>query len=319
MRKSFCISLLIVLSGSLAAQIKNTPNRNTSRTVFEGQPVTLRLAPQVTTTIRLPEPVNSVIIGDSSLFQAEYSPNEPLLVFVRPVMPGIAQSNLVISTVRGREFVLRLKSLGASADESESGVDLLVTCEVARVRFIEETLPSAVISEIRNLDNAAHPPPASSVNGSATSEIESRLALDEILEHQRHQTIGKLYGDRIRVGIGEVIENGSRLIVPFSVTNSRSDSIELVPPQVQLAGQTTAGIFRRTRWTTVQQLAVHVYQMNQRRVSPGGRADGVVVFDRPPIKQSTEGLFLQIADSAAIDRPTLAPITFRQTQLEKRP
>jgi hypothetical protein len=33
------------------------------------------------------------------------------------------------------------------------------------------------------------------------------------------------------------------------------------------------------------------------------------------LKQSTERLFLQIADSAAIDRPTLAPISFRPTNL----
>jgi hypothetical protein len=38
-------------------------------------------------------------------------------------------------------------------------------------------------------------------------------------------------------------------------------------------------------------------------------------FERPQIKQSTEGLFLQIADSAAIDHPTLAPFSFRSTNL----
>src|SRR6266511_6131483 len=98
MRKMFCISVLVILSGSLAAQTKNTRNRN----AFEGQPASVRLAPRVTTTIRLPEPVNSVALGDSNLFQAEYSPNEPLLVFVRTTAAVFAQTNLVISTVRGR-------------------------------------------------------------------------------------------------------------------------------------------------------------------------------------------------------------------------
>jgi hypothetical protein len=128
----------------------------------------------------------------------------------------------------------------------------------------------------------------------------------------------KLYGDGIRVGIGQVAEDGSRLIVSFSVMSSRSEPAELVPPQVQLSGQTKSGIFRRTRWTTVQQLPVESYRMSQRRLDPGGRIDGVVVFERPPIKQSTEKLLLQIADSAAVDQPTLAPISFRQTTpLEK--
>src|SRR5436309_528277 len=129
MRRVFCISLLVILCGSLAAQTKNARNRNASRTVFEGQPASVRLAPRVTTTIRLPEPVNSVALGDSNLFQAEYSPNEPLLVFVRMTAAVFAQTNLVISTVRGRQFVLILKGVGASAGGNEPGADLLVNCQ----------------------------------------------------------------------------------------------------------------------------------------------------------------------------------------------
>ena len=41
--------------------------------------------------------------------------------------------------------------------------------------------------------------------------------------------------------------------------------------------------------------------------------DGALSFERPSIKQSNETLFLQMADSAAIDRPTLVPISFRPT------
>jgi hypothetical protein len=142
--------------------------------------------------------------------------------------------------------------------------------------------------------------------------------LDRILNRQRGERLDKLYGDGIRVGIGQVLEDGPRLIVSFSVTNSKSEPAELVPPQIQLSGQTESGIFRRTRWTTVQQLPIEFYQMSQRRLDPGGRIDGVVVFERPAIKQSTESLMLQIADSAAVDQPTLVPITFRQTTpLEK--
>ena len=142
--------------------------------------------------------------------------------------------------------------------------------------------------------------------------------LDELLNRQRNQKIEEFYGDRIQVGIGNVAEDGSRLIVSFSVMSSGSEPAELVPPQVQLSGQTKSGVFRRSRWTTVQQLPVETYLMSRRRLDPGGRIDGVVVFERPPIKQSTEKLMLQIADSAAVDQPTLVPISFRQTTpLEK--
>src|SRR3989442_7280835 len=315
MRKILYVSLLILLSGSLSAQTQNAQNRNGSKRVFEGQPASIRLAPHVTTTIRLPEAVNSVVLGDSNRFQAEYSPKEPLLVFARPTAPDIAETNLVISTVFGRQFILILKSLGVSTDQSQAGVDLLVTCQAAAVRFIEETFPSGLISETLNLNNAAHP---GSPGTRSESEGRNRLAVDEILKRQRNQRMDKLYGDRIHVGIGQVSEDGPRLIVSFSVFSPKSEPAELVPPQIQLSGQTKAGMFRRIRWTTVQQLPIQRYQLTRRKLNPGERVDGVVIFERPPIKQSTEKLLLQIADSAAVDRPTLAPISFRPTKpLEK--
>ena len=317
MRKTFWLLLLLIVSGSITAQTKNTRAWNASRTVFEAQPAMLRLAPHMTITIRVPDPVNSVIVGDSNLFQAEYSPNEPLLVFAKPVTSSVGQTNLVISTVRGRQFVLLLRSLGASADESEAGLDLLVTCRAAGAFFIEDTYSAALISETVHLDSAA-PFPLRPEPKDLTAESGSELELDEIVRRQARQNIEKPYGDRIRVGIGQVTEHGSRLIVSFSVINSQSEPIELVPPQVQLAGQTKPGILNGTRWTTVQQLPVQSYRISHRRLNPGDRVDGVVVFERPPIKQSTEGLLLQIADSAAVDQPTLVPINFRQTKpLEK--
>lgn len=36
----------------------------------------------------------------------------------------------------------------------------------------------------------------------------------------------------------------------------------------------------------------------------------VLAFQRPSFKQSTETLFLQMAESGAVDRPALAPIGF---------
>jgi hypothetical protein len=50
--------------------------------------------------------------------------------------------------------------------------------------------------------------------------------------------------------------------------------------------------------------------MGRRRIGPGERADGVVVFNRPPFKQSNETLFLQMAETGGVDRPALAPIGF---------
>ena len=300
-----CSLLTIILCVTLAAQTTKTQAEKTTRTILEGRPATLRLSPHLTTTIRLPEPVNSVIVGDSSLFQAEYSPDEPLLVFTKPITGTAAESNLVISTTNGRQFIFTLKSVGGVNGDSTPGVDLLVNCRPADIFFIEETFPTSLVSESLNLSNTV------------TSDLgignADPLPLDDLVNRQRRQDLRNLQGDDFRVGIGEVLERGSRLIVSFSVVNSGSKTIELVPPQVQLANQTKSGLFRRTRWNTVQQLPVDRYQISNRRLEPRERVDGALIFERPYIKQSNETLFLQIADSAAIDRPTLAPINFRPT------
>jgi hypothetical protein len=84
-----------------------------------------------------------------------------------------------------------------------------------------------------------------------------------------------------------------------------------MPPQVQLGGKSKSGkIIKHDRWSTAEELAVIDFRLSRRRIAPGERADGVVLFERPPYKQSNETLFLQMAESGAVDRPALAPIGF---------
>jgi hypothetical protein len=311
MRNLLWIGILVVASRPLAAQTNSFSDQMASKSVFEGRPTTVRVALHVTTTIRLPEPVRSVVLGDSDAFQAEYSPNEPLLVFVRPTASARGQTNLVISTVYGRQFILLLRSLGISGNDVEAGVDLVVTGKAADLHFIEETLPSSLISEIVDLNRAsAAPPHPETAKTVAPSGSDKSYRLDAFLDQQHRANIGRLYGEGIRVGIGAVTEDGQRLIVPFSVLSSKSKLAELVPPQVQLSGP----IKRHRRSAVAEQLPVEDYQMTGRRLDPGGRVDGVVIFERPAVKQSTEELLLEIADSAAIDQPILAPIPFRSTK-----
>lgn len=305
MGKKLCLPVLILLTGSFVAEPKSAGAAIASRNAIEGQIVMLTLASGMTTTIRLPEPVNSVILGDPTLYQAEYSPNEPLLVFARPVSGTSDQSNLVISTIRGRQFTFLLRSNGASGNKTGPPVDLLVICRPAGGFFVEETFPAALLSETVSLAERG------AVGNLTGSNGNDDLGLDETLVRQRGRKLERTNGASIHVEIGEVREQGSRLIVSFSVVNSTPDTVELVPPQVQLAGQTKGGVFKRTRWSTVQQVPVQAYRWSQSKLNAGVRGDGVVVFERPAIKQSTEGLFLQIADSAAIDQSTLAPIAFR--------
>jgi hypothetical protein len=167
------------------------------------------------------------------------------LVFARPISPNTAQSNLVISTARGRQFIFILKSL-PSADKSESDTDLLVICRATGALFIEETFPVSLISETVNVGNGALPAFRSRGNDSV-SESKDDLALDEIVGRQRQEKVGRLYGDHIRVSIGQIVEQGSRLVVPFSVISSKSAQRV---GSTQVNWRQTTGIFRRARWTT---------------------------------------------------------------------
>ena len=82
--------------------------------------------------------------------------------------------------------------------------------------------------------------------------------------------------------------------------NTSKHAILLMPPQVQLGGKSKAGkIVKHERWSTAEQLTIMDFRLSRRRVGTGERADGVVVFERPPYKQSNETLFLQMAESQA--------------------
>ncbi len=67
-----------------------------------------------------------------------------------------------------------------------------------------------------------------------------------------------------------------------------------------------------------EQLPVEDFRMSQRRIGPGERADGVLIFQRPSFKQSNETLLLQMAESGAVDRPALAPIGFGISSLREK-
>lgn len=309
MQKMKFVWVLIVLSTVVSAQAGQQPFAS-ARVVIENRPAVVQLDSRLTTTIRLPEPVNSVVLGDSTLFHAEYSPNEPLLVFVRSLSATSVKSNLVISTTRGRQFMLILNAVDG-ASEMPGRADLLVTCKPSGGLFIEDTFPDSLVAEAMRI--GARGASQQEVVILRSESIDELPSLDVLVDRQRKTPLSRLIGDRIRVSVGQVIEQGPKLIVLFSVAGPESAAVELMPPQIQLAGRTSSGILRRSRWTTAQQLPVQKYVITSRKLSAGGRADGVVVFERPTLKQSTQELLLQIADSAAIDKPALAPISFRST------
>jgi hypothetical protein len=156
----------------------------------------------------------------------------------------------------------------------------------------------------------------------------SGAGLDALLERQLQAPLPALYGEKpgiappgteiLKTGVSEVIDHGKEVVVLFSVVNLQKHAVELMPPQVQLGGQVRKGkIVHHVVWSTSEQLPVEDFRMSRRRVGPGQRADGVLVFRRPSFKQSTETLLLQMADSGAVDRPALAPIGFGISSIRK--
>src|SRR6266851_6417318 len=92
-----------------------------TRASLDEKVITLRLAPRVATSIRMPEPVNSVVVGDPENFQAEHSEREPELVTVKPATDQPAQTNLLITTTLGHQLNLVLVTPG----EQNTGIQLV--------------------------------------------------------------------------------------------------------------------------------------------------------------------------------------------------
>jgi len=330
--------------GQQTVQIQVQP-QVVGHTIRDGQVTTVFLAPRYVTAIRMPEPINSVVVGDPASFSAEHSDREPSLVFVKPITTKAAQTNLLISTTRGLQASVLLVSRGETKEEGQPAVDFLMRYKPAGQFMIQPAdSPSTMIPQTITVGSTATVSSASGLSApvvpasltargvskgrlaslptaAANSTKLDRTALDDLLDRQRRAPLPVLYGQKpgisppgkelVKTGVSEVIDQGSEVVVLFSAMNVQDHAVELMPPQVQLGGMKKSGkIVRKSRWSTAEQLPVTDFRMSRRRLGPGERADGVVVFKRPSFKQSTETLFLQMAESGAVDRPALAPIGF---------
>lgn len=336
------LELVARAHGQQTVQIQVQP-QIVGRSIRDGQVTTVFLAPRYVTAIRMPEPINSVVVGDPASFTAEHSDREPNLVFVKPITAKEAQTNLLISSTRGLQASLLLISRGEPKEEGQPAVDFLMRYKPAGQFMIQPAdSPSAMIPQTLTVGTttvssaaglSARVSPASLTARGVSKErpaltitaVDStkldRPPLDDLLDRQRRAPLPVLYGQKpgispqgkelVKTGVSEVIDQGREVVVLFSVMNVQDHAVELMPPQIQLGGMKKSGkIVRKSRWSTAEQLPVTDFRISRRRLGPGERADGVVVFKRPSFKQSTETLFLQMAESGAVDRPALAPIGF---------
>jgi hypothetical protein len=271
--------------------------------------VTLNLDPQSVTvlhlrrgyvsSVRLPEDVSSVVLGDPGAFKAEHSDAEPQLVFFKPTTPRPVHTNALITTRTGHEVSLSL----VNEDNSNRGeaVDYVLKYEPPRSLLIGAARSSFIVADTQNIARVS--PPMDSAHSQTVKD-------DGDLLRQQRLNDPHWEGKQLRVAVGQAGQTRDGMAVAFSVLNSSSRIIELLPPQIQLAGRSKN---KRGKAIKAEQVAIKDYRMTSRQLEPGARADGVVIFERPSFKESRERLLLQVAQAEEVDRPVLAPIAFVAT------
>ncbi|HTC92048.1 MAG TPA: hypothetical protein VK699_01185 [Terriglobales bacterium] len=293
-----CLGIVLSFSTVATAQTGEKPEgsarpRVSTAAIDPEEVRVLRVHPGYATSLRMPEEISSVVIGNPSDFKAEHSESEPKLVFIKPITKEPAESNALITTKSGHTVSLQLISPGTSAGDAT--VDFIVEYRRSRSFLVEETDESSlVVADSKDLLSEAR-----DVAGTNGYGMDARLATEKHIARPDWQ------GRELLTAIGEVSEEHNQMRVPFSVFNDSKRWIELLPPQIQLDSGGVHG--KRTK---AEPVAIADYQMTARRLAPGARADGVVIFERPAFKESGERLMLQLSEAEQVDRPILLPLPF---------
>jgi len=301
------ISLLIPLG--LSATDTTVGARVATITINPREITVLHLRPEFESTIRMPEEVTSVILGSPGEFKAEHNEGEPEYVYVKPITKIAAQSNLLIATKSGQHVTLELVSAGSNAPNQSQPVDFLIEYRSAR-SFLISSDPGAP-----TIPTAPGKIPAREVSSGDTGPGSVPLSnLDEEFTQQQKVNAPKWtkwVDKQIETSICDIRQWSNQTVIAYSVLNSSDQPVEIVPPQIQITGRkATKNKKKEGKGIISDQLEIRDYRLSITRLEPGDRADGVVVFDRPNFKESTEKLFLQIAQADQVDRPALIRLPF---------
>lgn len=303
MKLRWLIPIAFLLPLRLSAADTPVGARVATITINPREVTVLHLRPEFESTIRMPEEITSVILGSPGDFKAEHNEGEPDYVYVKPITKSPAQSNLLIATKSGQHVTLELVSDGAGIAEKTQPVDFLLEYRSARSFLIEG-----------DLGTVSTPAPTKSERGGHDTRTAGAPASNLDVEFIEQQKVNspkwtKWQDKQIETAIGDIRQWGNQTAISYSVLNSSSEPIEIVPPQIQIAGRKMKRK-KEGKGIISDQLEIRDYRLSTTRLEPGARADGVVVFDRPNFKQSTEKLFLQIAQADQVDRPVLIRLPF---------
>jgi hypothetical protein len=286
------ITCLVSIYGvSQSEQSKAVPQVS-SLTIADGEVTTLHLCAGYTTSLRLPEEISSVVVGNPAKFKAEHATSEPRLVFLKPLTNQREQSNALITTKSGAEINLHL--ISECSGGRGSPVDF----------FVEYRHPeSPVLNQSESPSFTVAPMQPLATRELMTANLPS--VPDQVLINESRIAAPDWQGNELRVAIGQSVSTDDRMIVGFSVLNSSQRPIELLPPQIELSGKE-----RKKKQIKADPIATAEYRFTAQRLEPGQRADGVVVFERPTFKESNESLALAVAVADEVDHPVIVPLPF---------
>jgi hypothetical protein len=307
MKLRWLIPIAVSLPFRLGATGPAVSARVATITINPNQVTALHLRPEFESTIRMPEEITSVILGSPSSFKAEHNEGEPQYVYVKPITKDPVQSNLLIATKSGQHVTLELISDGAGANNANQPVDFLIEYRASRSFLVMSDAAVPVMPKVNEKSAPSEVSPTHS-----PSAVPS--AMDQEFEQQAKLNAPKWTkwdGKQIETSIGDIRQWSNETVVSYSVYNSSDQPVEIVAPQIQITGRKTEKKKKKEgKGVLSDQLEIRDYRLSVTRLEPGGRADGVVVFDRPNFKQSTEKLFLQLAQADQVDHPILIRLPF---------
>lgn len=258
----------------------------------------LHMANGYSTSVKVPEEISSVVIGNPSRFKAEHSESEPQLVFLKPSGELQCESNALITTKSGKEINLYLVSRGKATPNAR--VDFFVEYRQQQGLGINSDRQSFLIPKTHSL--SAEPLPEPSLELTKEQELIAKR-----LDKQKSLPSPHWEGTDLLAAVGGSKQYENQTILGFSVLNSSKRVIELLPPQLELSG---IGRRNGARQIKAELVPISEYRITTRKLQPGQRADGVLVFERPSFKESSERLQLQLAEAEEVDLPLVLPVPF---------
>lgn len=263
---SFTIYLLSTIGLAQTDSGKIAPGITTIQ-IEPGTVAVLHLASGYATSVKVPEEISSVVIGNPANFKAEDAEAEPRLVFLKPVTALPCESNALITTKSGKQISLYLVSSGKARPNTR--VDFFVEYRGQESIGISADRQSFLIPETHSVSEP-------SVDPHRTPAHEQDFVAKE-LEKQKGLSAPLWQGTEMLAAIGSSIQHESQTILGFSILNSSKRVIELLPPQLELSG---AGRRSGVKQIIAEPVPFSEYRMSRRTLEPGQRADGVVVFER---------------------------------------